>query len=69
MAFDFNSVNDTKNKPIVKAMYEARFSLSFEKFLEEVKQYCLERKNNIWNNVSERKKVKEKVLLFLRKNK
>ena len=39
MAFDFNSVNDTKNKPIVKAMYEARFSLSFEKFLDEVKQY------------------------------
>lgn len=39
MAFDFNSVNDTKDKPIVKALHEARLTLSYEKFLDEVKQY------------------------------
>lgn len=39
MAFDFNSVNDDKNKHITKAVHEARFTLSYEKFLDEIKQY------------------------------
>ena len=53
MAFDFNSVNDTKDKPIVKALYEAKFTLSYEKFLNErnkiLETLCIARGIKLWN--------------------
>jgi hypothetical protein len=39
MAFDFNSVNDNKNKHITRAVHEALFTLSYKTFLDEIKQY------------------------------